>query len=356
MDEKMLEYKCPNCNATLGYDAKTGKMSCEYCGGDFEIETLKQYDEILRQEADEEPTWSAYESRDWQEEGKAIFSCRSCGAELVADDNTAATLCPYCGSATVLAGRLSGTLKPDLVIPFKIEKEQAVAALEKFCHRKPLLPKFFKEDNRVQSVQGIYVPFWLFDADASADMTYNTTRSHSWRQGDYLITETAHFLVRRAGTIGFDRVPVDGSEKMDDTYMEAIEPYDYGEAVDFATAYLSGYLADKYDVDSTTASPRAGERIKESTRRSVDATVVGYSTVIPRRCSIKLTDNRIRYALMPVWMLNTTYNGKTYTFAMNGQTGKFVGELPVDRLKYWLWTGGIAAAVTAVGAIMALFL
>ena len=355
MDEQMIGYKCPNCNATLEYSAKGGKMHCDYCDSDFDVEALKEYDEALKEEKSEErnrePEWDAYQNEEWTEESKAIFACRSCGAELVADENTAATVCPYCGNATVLAGRLSGTLKPDLVIPFKVEKEQAVAALQQFCRRKPLLPKFFLKEHRLESIQGIYVPFWLFDADADADMTYNATRTRSWRQGDYRITETSHFLVRRGGEIGFDRVPVDGSKKMDDTYMEAIEPFNYSEAVDFATAYLSGYLADKYDVDSAAASPRATERIRESTRQTFRNTVIGYDTVTPRHTSIRLSDNTVHYALMPVWMLNTAYRGKTYTFAMNGQTGKFVGELPVDWLKYWLWTGGIAAAVTLVGVI-----
>ena len=360
MDEQMIGYKCPNCNATLEFNAKLGKMHCDYCDSDFDVETLKEYDEALKEESAEEnqkePEWGDYENSEWEEEGKAIFACRACGAELVADENTAATVCPYCGNATVLTGRLSGMLKPDMVIPFKIEKEQAVEALKKFCKRKPLLPKFFLKDHRVESITGIYVPFWLFDATADADISYNATRVRSWRQGDYRITETSHFLVRRGGEIGFDRVPVDGSKKMDDTYMEAIEPYNYGEAVDFATAYLSGYLADKYDVDSAAASPRATARIKESTEASFRSTVIGYSSVTPRHTSIRLSDSKIHYALMPVWMLNTVYRGKTYSFAMNGQTGKFVGELPVDRLKYWLWTGGITAAVTAIGVISALLM
>lgn len=357
MDEQMIGYKCPNCNATLEFSAKGGNMHCDYCDSDFDVDALKEYDAACQEEEAEknqgEPDWGSYENGEWEEEGKAIFSCQSCGAELVADENTAATVCPYCGNATVLTGRLSGMLRPDMVIPFKIEKKQAIAALKKFCKGKLLLPKFFLENHRVESITGIYVPFWLFDSDADADISYNATRTRSWRQGDYRITETSHYLVRRGGEIGFDRVPVDGSKKMDDTYMEAIEPYNYGEAVDFSTAYLSGFLADKYDVDSTTASPRATERIKESTEVSFRNTVHGYTSVTPRHTSIRLRDSKIHYALMPVWMLNTEYNGKTYSFAMNGQTGKFVGELPVDRLKFWLWTGGITAAVTLIGTISA---
>ena len=359
-EKKTLSYKCPNCNATLEFHATKGNMRCEYCESEFDIETLKEYDDILKQEEQDketdEPVWSTDGNADWEDDGKAVYACRSCGAELVADENTAATVCPFCGNATVLTGRLSGILKPDLVIPFKIEREQAVEALKKFCKRKPLLPKFFLKDHRIESLTGIYVPFWLFDADTDADISYNATRVRSWRQGDYQITETSHFLVRRGGGIGFDRVPVDGSQKMDDTYMEAIEPYDYSEAVDFATAYLSGYLADKYDVDSTAASPRANERIRESTEQTFRNTVVGYTSVTPRHTSIRLHDNHVRYALMPVWMLNTLYRGKTYTFAMNGQTGKFVGELPVDRLKFWLWTGGFTLAATLIGAVSALLM
>ena len=151
-------------------------------------------------------------------------------------------------------------------------------------------------------------------------------------------------------------MPVDGSTKMEDLLMESIEPYDFTGAVDFQTAYLAGFLADKYDVDSEQSIERANERIKKSTENAFASTVQGYSTVIPESTSIRLQNGKAKYALYPVWLLNTTWNGKRYTFAMNGQTGKFVGDLPLDKGAYTKWLFGltslIGAAVFAVSYLL----
>jgi hypothetical protein len=143
-------------------------------------------------------------------------------------------------------------------------------------------------------------------------------------------------------------VPVDGSSKMDDAMMESIEPFDLSAAVDFQTAYLAGYLADKYDVTAKTCEERANQRIRQSTEDIFKDTVEGYTTVIPGAGSVSLENSRMKYALLPVWILNTTWKGQRYTFAMNGQTGKMAGDLPVDKglLNKWFW--GITAAAAAV--------
>ena len=356
MDEKTIVYKCPNCSGALTYDAKSEKMVCKYCNSVFDIELLKEYDEVLKKEKEaKEPEFEKYNPSEVPEE-KNLYTCKSCGAQLISDDTTAATICPYCGNAAVITDRIAGIFKPDMVIPFKVEKKQAKDAFLKFCKGKFLLPRDFIDENKIDEVKGIYVPFWLFDADVDADMTYDATRVRSYRSGDYMITDTSHYLVRREGEVGFDLVPVDGSVKMDDAYMEAIEPFDYRDAVDFNTAYLSGFLADKYDVDSNAASPRAKERIANSTRSMFNRTVVGYTGVVPRSSSISVHKSRIQYALLPVWVFGAQYKDKTYRFAMNGQTGKFVGELPISKKRFWALTGAIAAAFCAIGTLLAFLL
>ena len=193
---------------------------------------------------------------------------------------------------------------------------------------------------------------WLFDTDADAHVRYKASTVRTWSDSDYNYTETSYFSVTRGGSIGFADVPVDGSTKMDDSLMESIEPFDLSAAVDFRTAYLSGYLADKYDVDAEERVQRANERIKRSTEDAFAATVQGYSTVMPTSSSIRLNNGRARYALLPVWILNTQWNGRKFTFAMNGQTGKIVGDLPMDQGAYNKWLFGVAGAVSA--AVLAL--
>ena len=252
-----------------------------------------------------------------------------------------------------MMGQFSGALKPDLVIPFKLDKKAAKAGLTKHLTGKRFLPKIFKDQNHIDEIKGIYVPFWLFDTDVDAQVRYRATKIRTWSDSDYNYTETSHFMVHRGGSVGFEHVPVDGSSKMADDLMESIEPYDFSEALDFQTAYLAGYLADKYDVTAEESIERANQRVKRSTEEAFAGTVQGYSTVTAENSSVQFHGGKARYALYPVWLLNTTWNGNQYTFAMNGQTGKFVGDLPVDKVAASLWTimlAAIFAAVTYGGA------
>ena len=235
----------------------------------------------------------------------------------------------------------------DLLSLVKLDKKAAKAALQKHYGGKRLLPKIFKDQNHIDEIKGMYVPFWLFDADADATIRYKATRVRTWSDSRYNYTETSFFAVSRGGTVGFERVPVDGSSKMPDDLMESIEPFQFSDAVDFKTAYLAGYLADKYDVDADQSIERANERIKRSTEEAFTSTVQGYTSVVPETSSVKLRGGKARYALYPVWLLNTTWNGQKYTFAMNGQTGKLVGDLPVDKNAARRWTIGLTALCSA---------
>ncbi len=355
----LQEYKCPCCGGAIAFDAQIQKMKCPFCDTEFEMETLVSYDEALKNEPQSDMTWQTNPGAEWQqgeEEGLRVYVCQSCGGEVVGDETTAATSCPYCDNPVVMMGQFSGALKPDYVIPFKLDKAAAMDALKKHYSGKRLLPKIFKDENHIDEVKGIYVPFWLFDTDADAHVRYKASRVRAWSDSQYNYTETSFFAVTRAGSIGFERVPVDGSSKMDDTLMEAIEPFDFSQAVDFQTAYLAGYLADKYDVDAEQSIGRANDRIRQSTEQAFASTVEGYTSVIPEATNIALSNGSAKYALYPVWILNTSWNGQKYTFAMNGQTGKFVGDLPLDKKAYRKWlfslTGIIGAAVFGILALM----
>lgn len=325
-------------------------MKCPYCDSEFEIEALEAYQAQLA-EPQADMTWDTAAGNQWQEgetEGLRVYTCHSCGGEIVADETTGATECPFCGNPVVMVGQFSGNLKPDLVIPFQVDKKGAMAALQNHYKGKVLLPKVFKDENHVREVKGIYVPVWLFDTDVNARIHYKASRIRHWSDSQYRYTETSYFSVTRAGGIGFENVPVDGSTKMDDAMMESIEPFDVGQAVDFETAYLAGYLADKYDVDAQASIGRANERIKTSTEEAFANTVQGYHTVVPVNSNIQLHNGHARYALYPVWILNTRWNDQKFTFIVNGQTGKTAGDLPMDKGKFWSWLLGVSGAVTAI--------
>ena len=356
------EYKCPSCGGAIEFDSHSQKMKCPYCDTEFDLETLKKYDEQLSREAEQKDDisdWQTDPGKQWQEgetDGMNVYTCKSCGGEIVSDENTGATSCPYCGNPVILTERFRGALRPDMVIPFKLDKKAAKEAYYKHIKGRPLLPKVFRRENHIDEIKGIYVPFWLFDADVAADARYKATKVRVWSDSDYDYTETSYYSVDRSGNMSFVSVPVDGSSRMPDDLMESIEPYKVADAVEFQTAYLSGYLADKYDVDAQQSTDRARERMKESAQDVLRDTVKGYASVIPENTNVRISGGDAKYALYPVWILNTTWRGKKYIFAMNGQTGRMTGDLPVDNGAYTRWLLGLTAVFSIAAYLVALLI
>ena len=363
MAEKTTNYQCPACTGPLHYDGASGKLVCDYCGSAYDVKDIearyakkqaaadtaaeddaKKAARLPRQDS---PVWSEAEA-----EGLNSYSCPTCGAELVCDETTAATTCPYCGNPTVLGGKLSGKLKPEYILPFKLDKKAAIAQLTRYYKGKAFLPKAFKSQNHIAEIQGVYVPFWLYDAKADARGRYEGQNSESHREGDYMVTTTQHYDVRREGSAAFTKVPVDGSSKMPDAHMDAIEPFDYSDLKPFSTAYLPGYLADKYDVSADECSKRADERAVNTAVSLMAESVMGYTTCVEENKNVSIRRGKVSYALMPVWMLSTKWNGKNYLFAMNGQTGRLIGDLPISKGKFFAWFAGIAVPLMAVMALL----
>ena len=357
MSAPITNYQCPACTGPLRFDEQSGKLHCDYCESSYtvqEVEDLFAAKNTAAEQQSPQPELS-----EWGEDAASMraYNCPSCGAELICEQTTAATACPYCGNPAIVPGQFAGSKKPDCIIPFKVTKEEAVAALKKHYQKNPLLPKAFSEESHLQEIKGVYVPFWLFDGKAAADVTFKTTRTHTHTTGKERIITTDHFEVWRKGTVSFSGVPVDGASKMPDAYMDAVEPFDYGELKPFSLSYLPGFLADKYDVTAEECTPRVESRSRETALDVMRGTVMGYESCIPLREDVTVDCTNVRYALLPVWLLSTKWKDQNYLFAMNGQTGRLVGDLPVSKERLFAWFGGIFAASAAVmGLIRFLFL
>jgi predicted RNA-binding Zn-ribbon protein involved in translation (DUF1610 family) len=356
----VLEYKCPSCGAPITFDSSTQEMHCDSCGNSFAVETVREYNEnLLTEDREDHYAWEDYNYESFNEGDLSHlheYSCPSCGGVIVTEENTVASACPYCGNPAIILNNVKGLLKPDCIIPFKKDKKDAVKAFENFTSGKAFLPTLFKKENRLEAITGIYVPFWLFDCDTDGTVRYRGTRVRTWSDQNYRYTKTDHYSIHRKGQMSFEKIPVDSSKKMDDAYMEAIEPFDYSSIVEFDTAYLSGYFADKYDSDAEEMKPRANARIKRSLEGQLQRTVSGYASVTEESSNVSIRHGRVIYAVLPVWMCNTKYKDKIYNFSMNGQTGKFVGELPLDWGKLMTSFFGYFAAFSAVGIAITYFL
>lgn len=347
--QNVLEYKCPCCGAGLTFSQTQQKMACASCDNTFELETVKEYNEAIKETAQDEFVWADDTQAQWAPEDQAQvnrFNCPSCGGEILTEATTAATFCPYCDSPAIMSGRVGGGLKPDAVIPFMTTKEDAKAAFLNLCKGKRLLPNNFTSEQRLEKITGVYVPFWLYYCSGSLQGQYRATRVHRWSDSHYHYTKTDYFMLTRSAQAGFSGIPMDGSAKMENQIMESIEPFDMSQAVDFDTAYLSGFLADKYDVEAKQGEERIRQRVDATLDELLAPSFMGYSTVTPTQKHLQVSHNRAKYLLLPVWMLYSKYNGETYVFAMNGQTGKMTGTLPIDKKKKRKWFIGIMAACT----------
>ncbi|WP_068539619.1 TFIIB-type zinc ribbon-containing protein [Olegusella massiliensis] len=401
MPNETVNYHCPACGGSMRYDGELAKLRCDFCDSTFTVAqiealyaqqqqradsaaeatneqaaagTLSDYEvagrvagegkrtvaesladarEVSAHEVD--PIKAFLDRASWNESERAglrTYTCSSCGAALTVDASQAVAECPYCGSSAVVPGALTAGAKPEMVIPFRVKHDDAQAALASYYKGKKFLPKAFASNNRIAHIQGVYVPFWLYDSHASGRASFEATNTHSYISGDYRVTKTDVYDVRRAGSLAFSRVPADSSSKMPNAHMDAIEPFDYGELTDFSTAYLTGYLAERYDIEATECRPHVEQRMKHSMLDSLQSTVTGYGSVCLKSGEAQVSWKDLHYALLPVWLLHTQWQGDDYLFAMNGQTGRFIGNLPVDKFKVALWFVGIfllaAAAIWAI--------
>ena len=331
---------CPNCAGTLQFDPTIGKMKCIFCDSVFSQEEAEQF---FNQQNEEEEIKES--GADWGEDadGMRAYSCSTCGAEILCDQNTAATRCPYCDNTTVIEAQLSGAIKPDVVIPFAFTKEQAMEKYKGYYEKRKLIPKDFLSGSRVEEIQGVYVPFWLYDGSVSidaefeaADITDNGTE----------ITRKIYKADRR-GNIAFENVPADASKRMPDDIMDSVEPFDFGQLKPFSMTYMPGFLAERFDVEGDDDLERAEKRVTNTAKQKTRATV-RHDEVTETRGDYKVNYTKKKYALLPIWYLTTSWNGKQWNFAMNGQTGNFTGDLPVDGTKLGIMTGGSALAAAVL--------
>ena len=347
-----IAYQCPCCGAPLAYGAQSGKLECASCGNHYELDALEalngpQAGETIQFDMSA-PTFDAVEAAQMRS-----YICQGCGAELMTEETTTATECPYCGSAMVLPERIDGAVKPELVIPFTVTKEQAQQQFVRYFKGKKLLPNvFLNTRNRIAEMRKIYVPYWLFDCRTGGSTVYDAQKKYIRREGDCEVTYTEHYIVTRAGVMDFAHIPVDGSVKLDNKITESLEPYDLSAAVPFVPAVLAGAISDHADVESTDCEERIRQRVENSMEQMLRSTVTSYTSVALRKKEYHTEEAKVTPVLMPVWLLTTEKEGITYTFAINGQTGKLTCDVPVDPKKSIVWGFGVFVGVFALACIM----
>lgn len=351
----VVQYKCPNCGADMAYDSKSGTLHCESCGLKENIEQYKQLDigdSFFKETKEESPSSPQL----FQENEAKEYHCKNCGAILMTDNDTTATTCSFCGAGVVLADRLSGKLAPTRVIPFTISKDEATAAFKKWCRKGLLTPKGFMTADRIKSITGMYVPFFLYDVNGKGEVTATCTKVRIYTRGDYIYTETRYYHVFRRADLFYNKIPVDASEKMNDALMDKLEPFSYNNLKEFQMPYLAGFISERYNYDEQQLFPRVKERAEKYVNEYLRSSIVGYTSTVVTNEKIQVNKRHSDYTLLPVWMVCYDYNQAEHIFAMNGQTGKIVGTPPISKGKVAAWFAGISGTSLLIIKIIALML
>ena len=346
-----LAYKCPNCSADIKFSAKEQKFVCDYCLSSFTQEEMKTIAAAQEQHAAARPKEEIATDTEFAEQ-TSVYTCNSCGAQIMADENTAATFCYYCHNPVILSGRVSGEFRPSRVLPFQLAREEALQHYRDFVKKHWFLPKDFLSAAQEERITGLYVPFWVTDVNINAEMDALGKKVRTWTTGNYQYTETREYAVARKAKVVLRGLPADGASHIDDELMEAVEPFDYNAVKPFAMQYLSGFFAEKYDMDMAKMFPRIQQRAVQASDQLVRGSMVNYTTVSVTRSDFKVLGTNWEYMLLPVWFLTYQYEGKTYEFALNGQTGKFAGTPPLSKSRLALFCTVLSLIIGLVGFLV----
>ena len=340
MNNKVIDKKCPSCSAPIFFNPTLGKFKCDYCSSEFSLENIQNINDtnVNKQKDDDNTNYIEY-------------NCNSCGAAIIADDQTAATFCVYCGNTAILQNKLSNSFAPDKVIPFKKDRQTAIDAFKSITKGRPLAPKDFNKEENISKIKGVYIPFWLFDLNVNGDLNCTAQKVRTWTLGNREYTNTKIFKILRSGSMNFEKIPVDGSTRFADDIMTTIEPFNYEELEKYNHAYLSGFYAEKYDIESEKALDIAKKRGLETAKDIMYNDSNGYTAKQITSNTLAATESKKEYALLPVWMVNVKYKNKMYLFAMNGQTGEFIGNIPLDVKKTVIYAITIFVIAVILGII-----
>ncbi|MDR0943262.1 MAG: hypothetical protein LBM41_01905 [Ruminococcus sp.] len=341
--------RCPNCGAELRFDPEKQKSVCDYCLSAFSVEELNEAEKPVAETAT--PPVSEADKKEFSE-ATHVYVCNSCGAAVIADENTAASECYYCHNPVTLSGRISGEFRPDKIIPFKLARIEAENIFKDFIKKKWFVPGSFRTEKQLDKIVGLYTPFWLADCKTNAMVTAEAKIVNSRNTGNCTIIHTRIFNCERAGFMAFEKIPADGSKKLDDEFLDSVEPFDYREMTDFNMSYLSGFYADKYDVPKSEIIDRIRNRAASAAKDILKDDIKGYTTVNIKKNTVNLIRTDWQYVLLPLWFMTYSYKNKIYQFAVNGQTGKVAGLPPLSIPKMLAMIFGVFAAVTTVFALL----
>ena len=384
MAEENKTWKCPSCGGELNWSPKAQKLICPFCGSAYSVQEFEELEQQVQNDLNQQQYEKGEDAAEYGYSGASsatdetgfdpadlrVYSCSSCGAQIVTDKTTAATNCAFCGNPVVLTQQLDTEFRPKWIIPFKVDRKQMESIYWDYVRSRPFTPGLFRERSQIEKIKSVYLPFWLYDMDMQGALSGRGERTMTTADAHFIYTTHQIYDIQRAGTLTLARVPVDASSHSPDDAMDSIEPYDLKDLEPFRIGYLSGFLAERYDQNEKDCYPRASRRANATMNTLLNQSIGGFANLQiaereVREKHVQSVSNgsqteavsgiRADYALLPVYLLFTKYRGQDYLFAVNGQTGKAVGDVPVSGGKaavfFLLWFAVLTAVLCLLGHI-----
>lgn len=335
-----ITFKCPNCGGGLVFNPETQQYKCEFCLSQFGLKELKEWEAGLKAQDDKERKGQG-EGQEGvglgeKEESRAVvYHCPSCGAEIVTDETTAASFCYYCHNPVVLEGRLDGRFSPDYVVPFAIDRKKAEEIFRQWIRGKRYVPAGFYSEQQIASMTGVYFPYWLYRCNVEGKMEAEGMKLRVWDAGNLRYTEKKTYHISRSGQMPVKDVARNALKKANAKLSAGVLPFPPDGLQPFHIGYLTGFQAEKRDMEKEQIKEAVEREVKDLAVSNLKGSASGYSSLRVQQLTAQIQDASWHYGLFPVWTLTykSPRNGKIYYFALNGQTGKVCGELPVDGKK-----------------------
>jgi DNA-directed RNA polymerase subunit RPC12/RpoP len=334
------QFPCVQCGAKVEFAPGTDTLVCPYCKHETSIPASAE----VVVEHDFAATLADLEANAVMETVPSV-SCTSCAAHIEPPASTEAFPCPYCGSSIVVKVASEKLIRPQSLLPFKVTRSQATEMFTKWLRTRWFAPNALKKFARLEGrLQGLYTPYWTFDAGTVSRYTGMRGDTYVVRVGKR--TQTRVRWRPAAGTVSrnFDDTLVVGSQSLPRDLAEKLEPWDTKSLVPYADEYLPGFLAERYQIDLRGAWTRAVERMDEVIRQDVNRDIGG-----DRQRIITLSTHHsgitYKHVLLPMWICSYRFRDKIFRFLVNARTGEVQGQRPWSAIKIAL--AAIAAAIIA---------
>lgn len=276
-----------------------------------------------------------------------IYTCTACGAELALTDTEITAFCSYCGQPSIVFDRMDKTEMPDSIIPFVITKEEALKKVQHRLNKGFLIPNKVKKFE-VERLRGIYIPYWLFDADYEDSMVIKANVKTG-----RAATITRYYRVN--GKCNLFYYPVDASKNLNDKSSRKLEPYDYSGLRPFNIAYMSGFYSDRFDMSADTMMLTAMYRAQDQLCELASSDIPGEAKEIMESAPMFHVKKKY-YIMLPAWFMTFRYEGKPYTIMVNGQNGKVVGAVPFSEKKFYGLSAGLSVLCSMITVPLWIFL